>query len=132
MTTTGEGLEQTALTTAMSEVYAASAARASMVGGGSLSAEEGREPEELERDLDTWYPDLNPIIKRLNSPSLLDSSISQVGPLNTGYITFSGGVPVGGYARATSRSLRVLGSSHSVTSCGILRRLYSLLRVRAH
>lgn len=101
MTTTGEGLEQTALTTAMSEVYAASAARASMVGGGSLSAEEGREPEELERDLDTWYPDLNPIIKRLNSPSLLVSSISQVGPLNTGYITFSGGVPVGGYAQLT-------------------------------
>ena len=34
--------------------------------------------------------------------------------------------------RATSRSLLVLSSSHQVTSCGILRRLYSLLRARSH
>lgn len=101
MAPTGEGSEQAALATVMSEVYTASVTRASMLGGGSLFSEAGREPQEVERDLNDWYPDLGPTIDRFNSAPAPVSLVSQVGPLNTGYITFSGGVPVGGFSQLT-------------------------------
>lgn len=102
MITTDESLKQTIATTAMSELYAASVGRTSAVGGGSLSSEEGRDiKQEIERDLDAWYPELSPTIKRLNSAPSPVSSITQVGPLDTGYIAFNGGVPVGGHAQLT-------------------------------
>lgn len=102
MTTSYEDAEQVALATAMSEIYAAGGTTASTIGGGSLSyGEEARPTEDVEQDLETWYPGLSSSIKSLNNPSLLGGAIPQVGPLNTGYITFSGGVPVGGFAQLT-------------------------------
>jgi hypothetical protein len=101
MTTSYEDAERVALATAMSEIYAAGATTDSTVGGGSLSYGEARADVDVEQDLEAWYPGLSSTIKGLNNPSLLGGSISQVGPLNTGYITFSGGVPVGGFAQLT-------------------------------
>ncbi len=100
VTVSGEDSGEVALTTAVSEIYVASTARASALGGGSLSSEGHREPDESERDLDAWYPQLSPTIKRLNR-ALRVSAIPQVGPLNTGSITFNNGVPVGGFSQLT-------------------------------
>jgi hypothetical protein len=101
MVTPSEGPEQAVLTTIMSEIYTASTTRASMVGGGSLSVETGRESSEVERDLSDWYPNFGSTAKNFNTEPSLVSLTSQVGPLNTGYITFGGGVPVGGYSQLT-------------------------------
>jgi hypothetical protein len=99
-TTQNDDFEQAALASVLSEVHAASATHASKLGGGSLFAQADRQPEEIERDLSGWYPNLTSSIKRFSGLETI-SLASQVGPLDTGYITFGGGVPVGGYSQLT-------------------------------
>ncbi len=111
---TAQDAEQTALATILNDVQAAAASRAVKMGGSSFETA-ARSPEEAEGDLNKWYPDLSQSLKKFSSPMLTASLATQVGPLNTGSITFDGGVPVGGWAQLTlfqSGTINFLGHFH--------------------
>jgi len=93
--------ENAVLTSVANEMYAASATTASRIGGGTIVDGPTRMPQDVERDLQAWYPEINNTVARLRSPSAAPRLVSQVGPLDTGPIHFDGGVPVRGYAQLT-------------------------------
>ena len=74
------------------------------VGGGSVLTQiaEAAVPR---HELDQWYPGLDLEVDLEadgpSSPLFGGAFAPQVGPLNTGYIAFNGGVPVGGFAQLT-------------------------------
>jgi len=83
------------------EVELASTTQAQALGGGSVSTET-RKDAVTRRELGEWYPGVD-LAADASAPSALFAAglTPQVGPLNTGYITFNGGVPVGGFAQLT-------------------------------
>jgi hypothetical protein len=80
--------EKAIISSVVDEVYAASAATASEVGGGTLFGEATRLPEDVERDMSKWYPQLNSNIMKLRSAALVSRPAPQVGPLDTRSDTF--------------------------------------------
>jgi hypothetical protein len=83
------------------EVQLASTTQSQALAGGSVSTETA--PDAVtQRDLEEWYPGVS-LAAEPSAPSALFAAglTPQVGPLNTGYITFNGGVPVGGFAQLT-------------------------------
>jgi hypothetical protein len=102
MTTQAESPEAVVISTVMGDMVAGAETRASAFGGGTVSADVGRRPDEVKRDLGEWYPDLFPALKEVGGASdALGGFVPQVGPLNTGPITFGGGTPVGGFSQLT-------------------------------
>ncbi|WP_454848478.1 hypothetical protein [Rhizobium binxianense] len=100
-TTRESDYEKTLLTSVVNDVYAASATTSSKIGGGTLFPEATRSPQDVERDMNDWYPQLGNTITRLRSADPAPRMVSQVGPLDTGPIHFDGGVPVRGFAQLT-------------------------------
>lgn len=83
----------------LGEVGVAGASRAEMSGGGTIVPLAERETPEVERDLGEWYPGVGSQVRETGADAA--RFVSQVGPLDTGYIAFSGGVPVGGSSQLT-------------------------------
>ena len=96
-----ERADRSFLDASLREVQLASMTQAQVLGGGSVSTETA-DNAVADHELEQWYPGL----RRATDLSVSDADLGgsftpQVGPLNTGYITFNGGVPVGGFAQLT-------------------------------
>jgi hypothetical protein len=93
--------DQTLHAASIREVQLASTMQSQDLGGGSVSTETADEavtPHMLEE----WYPGVSLAADISTPPAAFAAGLTpQVGPLNTGYITFNGGVPVGGFAQLT-------------------------------
>ena len=96
-----EQADGTLLNASLREVQLASTTQSQAIGGGSVSTETANDAV-TRRELEEWYPGLS-LAADASAPSHLITGAftPQVGPLNTGYITFNGGVPVGGFSQLT-------------------------------
>ncbi len=89
------------LDASLREVQLASTTQAQALGGGSVSTETA-DNAVADHELEQWYPGLRLTTNPQESAADFAGSFTpQVGPLNTGYITFNGGVPVGGFSQLT-------------------------------
>jgi len=96
-----EQADRTLLNASLREVQLASTTQCQAIGGGSVSTESANHAV-TRRELEEWYPGLSIAADSSVPPALFTGAFApQVGPLNTGYITFNGGVPVGGFSQLT-------------------------------
>lgn len=94
-----EGTDRPLHDASLREVQLASTTQAHALGGGSVSTETANNPVG-QHELAEWYSGLS-FTADASAPQLAGGFTPQVGPLNTGYIAFNGGVPVGGFAQLT-------------------------------
>jgi hypothetical protein len=97
-----EQASRSLLDASLEEVQLASVTQGRALGGGSVLTETADEAVPR-HELAQWYPGLNLEVDAPAAESDLFAAglTPQVGPLNTGYITFNGGVPVGGFSQLT-------------------------------
>ncbi|MCW2828890.1 MAG: hypothetical protein JWQ67_2506 [Marmoricola sp.] len=90
---------QAVVSTTLQHLYDEAHTRTDMIGGGTIFGSLEQSSTESDDVLHEWYPHLT--FTQGHATQTDAPPIQQVGPLNTGYITFGGGVPVGGFSQLT-------------------------------